>query len=57
MIKHKGEMRIRTSAVPMFNKQPGADNGSTHGTERTQTEAVKPLLPSRLIARLVGMLF
>lgn len=57
VIKHKGEMRIRTSAVPMFNKQPGADNGSTHGTERTQTEAVKPLLPSRLIARLVGMLF
>ncbi len=57
VIKHKGETRIRTSAVPMFNKQPGADNGSTHGTERTQTEAVKPLLPSRLIARLVGMLF
>ena len=27
VIKHKGETRIRTSAVPMFNKQPNAVNG------------------------------
>ena len=59
VIKHKGETRIRTSAVPMFNKQPNAANGGEHaaGNGQTQKEAVKPLLSSRLIAKLVGMLF
>jgi hypothetical protein len=59
VIRHKGETRIRTSAVPMFNKQPNAANGNEHadGNGQAQKEAVKPLLPSRLIARLVGMLF
>jgi hypothetical protein len=58
VIKHKGETRIRTSAVPMFNKQPNAANGDAHaGNGQTQKEAVKPLLPSRLIAKLVGVLF
>jgi hypothetical protein len=59
VIKHKGETRIRTSAVPMFNKQPNAANGGDHGADNGQTQkaGVKALLPSRLIARLVGMLF
>jgi hypothetical protein len=42
----------------MFNKQPNAANGDAHaGNGQTQKEAVKPLLPSRLIAKLVGVLF
>jgi hypothetical protein len=58
VIKHKGETRIRTSAVPMFNKQPNANgNEPAAGNGQAQKDAVKPLLPSRLIARLVGMLF
>jgi hypothetical protein len=60
VIKHKGETRIRTSAVPMFNKQPGAasgGDGDRTGTPSGPVEVKRPLLPSRLIAKLMGMLF
>jgi hypothetical protein len=60
VITHKGETRIRTSAVPMFNKQPNAANGENAGKADAHTatgEVKRPLLPSRLIATLVGMLY
>jgi hypothetical protein len=57
VIKHKGETRIRTSAVPMFNKQPNAASGGHADHGQAEKAAPKPLLSSRLIARLVGMLF
>ena len=60
VITHKGETRIRTSAVPMFNRQPNAANGDNAGKTDTQTatgEVKRPLLPSRLIAKLVGLLY
>jgi len=60
VIKHKGEIRIRTSAVPMFNKQPNAasgDNAEKKDTQIVPREVTRPVLPSRIIAKLVGMLF
>jgi len=60
VITHKGETRIRTSAVPMFNKQPNAATGDNAGKTDTHTATgvVKlQLLPSRLIAALVGLLY
>ena len=60
VITHKGETRIRTSAVPMFNKQPNAagnDNGDRNGTHRVAADATRAVLPSRLIAKLVGLLY
>ena len=39
VIKHKGETRIRTSAVPMFNKQPNAGAATT--ATRTTRAAVQ----------------
>jgi hypothetical protein len=60
VIKHKGETRIRTSAVPMFNRQPNAANGADAGKKDTDTVAAdvkRPVLPSRIIAKLMGMLF
>ena len=60
VITHKGETRIRTSAVPMFNKQPNAaagDNAGTTDAHSATGEVKRPLLPSRLIAKLVGMLY
>jgi hypothetical protein len=60
VITHKGETRIRTSAVPMFNKQQNAASGGNAGKTDTHTttgEVKRPLLPSRLIATLVGLLY
>ena len=60
VITHKGETRIRTSAVPMFNKQPNAengDNGNKTDTQKIAGDVKRPLLPSRIIAKLMGMLF
>jgi hypothetical protein len=60
VIKHKGEIRIRTSAVPMFNKQPNAangDNAEKKDTQHVPREVTQPVLPSRIIAKLMGMLF
>jgi hypothetical protein len=60
VIKHKGEIRIRTSAVPMFNKQPNAakgDNAAKKDTNDVPREVTRPVLPSRIIAKLMGMLF
>jgi len=60
VITHKGETRIRTSAVPMFNKQPNAEhgnNGDKPDTQKIAGEVKRPLLPSRIIAQLMGMLF
>jgi len=60
VITHKGETRIRTSAVPMFNKQPNAagnDNGDRNGTHSVAADATRAVLPSRLIAKLVGLLY
>jgi VCBS repeat-containing protein len=60
VITHKGEIRIRTSAVPMFNKQPNAANGDNAEKKDTQNvprEVTRPVLPSRIIAKLIGMLF
>jgi len=60
VITHKGETRIRSSAVPMFNRQPNAETGGTgdkHDTQKIAGEVKRPLLPSRIIAKLMGMLF
>jgi len=59
VITHKGETRIRTSGIPMFNRQPnaGGDSQKDSQTDRADTPR-KPaaLLPSRLIAGLIGLL-
>ena len=59
VITHKGETRIRTSGIPMFNHQPnaGGDSQKDGQTDKADTPR-KPaaLLPSRLIAGLIGLL-
>jgi N,N-dimethylformamidase beta subunit-like protein/uncharacterized protein DUF4082/Big-like domain-containing protein len=56
VITHKGETRIRTSKVPMFNKQKKNTDANDSANGAHHTPAALPVLSKRLVTGLMGTL-